>query len=925
MSVEPFPAPTFGKESTMIYRIAPSRSRQNARVVLLSLLLVAVASPGHSAGGRDTSFGGLWNVSVGKNVMCHAVAPDGKIVLAGTSGEAIIVCRRLSNGAPDNGFGVNGTATLVYSSIPLAARSVAVQPDGKIVVAGTGDYEGLKGIKVFRLTTSGARDTGFGIDGMASAWISDYSNNPQKVLIQPDGKIVVAGFANIGGDDDFAAARFTSGGNLDPSFSGDGQVSIGFGGTDVCYDAALQADGKLVMVGGTEGLTFHDEDFAVARLHIDGSLDRSFNNNGTLTTGFGDFYDRAYAVVIQPWDQRIVVVGQGSLSDDKGRAARYYSSDGSRDDSFDGDGKMNLAFTATDAVVTTGGKIAFIGIDENGYARAQRLNASGSMDTEWQGDGDVLVDTDISERPSLSLLADGRVLTVAPKGSDCWLRRYWADGEEDSGGKQSAAFDDATFPAGSQEIIDDIAVQADRKFVVAGYVRNAAFTESDFALARFHPDGRLDNTFGVNGRVAFSFGNDDFAKALKIQPDGKIVVVGYTGTGNAMNFLIARFNTNGTLDPSFGFGGFNVMDFAGGPDQGWALALQPDGKIVVAGTVYNGTRNVYGVCRFSSDGTADHSFDGDGKRLYEFPGGLSHFATSVVVQSSGRIVVGGSLGGNLALVAFTSNGSIDTFFGAGSTGGTGRDLGGSDYLETMAMGTDGRIYAAGARVISGHGTSFLTRWPASAGLVICNPVCPWSTTYVDYPGSAWIDAMDVRSDGSIVIAGMIGSIVHWAQFSLGSMYPSATGLVEFPGTGTQGLAVRFAGPDRIVVGGAHYFQGDRNMTLALFEATPNTTVSVDEPLAIGPAVRLENPFPNPLVGRSTLAFELPRAQSVSLAIHDVSGRRVRVLQEGALAAGRHQRFWDGTDEQGRSVAAGVYFVRLVAGTEHAGASILVLR
>lgn len=115
------------------------------------------------------------------------------------------------------------------------------------------------------------------------------------------------------------------------------------------------------------------------------------------------------------------------------------------------------------------------------------------------------------------------------------------------------------------------------------------------------------------------------------------------------------------------------------------------------------------------------------------------------------------------------------------------------------------------------------------------------------------------------------------------------------------------------------------MTLAKFEAIPNTTVSVGEVAGIGPAVRLEAPHPNPLVGRSTLAFELPRAQPVRLAIHDVLGRQVRVLQQGNLAAGRHYRPWDGTDEQGRRVGAGIDFARLEAGDEHATASVVVLR
>jgi uncharacterized delta-60 repeat protein len=878
----------------------------------------AEASPGE----LDFGFAGLSSSSVGENMMCHAVAPDGKVVLAGSSGGAIVVTRRLSSGAPDFGFGGNGRVSVTHPAGPLAARSIALQADGKIVVAGQGNYDGFTDFLVIRLTSTGSLDLSFSGNGFASAWVSSYDNHAEKVLIQPDGKIVVAGHA----ESDFAAARFHPDGTLDTSFSGDGMTSFDFGWdqTDKCFDAVLQADGKLVMVGGTEGITFHDEDFALARLHINGSLDDSFDGDGKVQTGFGDFYDRAYAVAIQPSDLRIVVVGQGSLAPGQGRAARYYSSDGSLDDSFDGDGKMNLPLIAHDAAVNTAGKITLIGIDPTSVARALRLNSNGSLDPEWQGDGDVIVDHDIQERPSLSLLADGRVLTVVPKGTNCWLRQYWAHGYLDLGGLQAVAFNDATFPAGSHETAHDMAVLPDGKVVLAGEVSTSGYTETDFALTRLLADGRLDASFGVRGRVALSLGNFDFGRAMVVQSDGKIVVGGYTGSGNAVNFMIARFHANGSADNSFGFGGFNAVDFMGGPDYGWALALQSDGKILLAGTVFNGARNVFGVARFNSNGVLDSSFDLDGKQLVEFSVGPTHWASAVVVQASGRIVVGGHVGANFALVGLTSSGSLDQNFG--SFGKTTKDLGGDDYLEALVMGTDGRIYAVGSRFIGGNGDWAIARWPANGGLWLCNPVCPWTSGFVDFGStSGWAEALDVRSDGSMVIAGTVGTTARWAQFTPTSPTPVASGAVSFPGNTTNGLAVRFAGTDKIVLAGTHGFQGDHNMTLARFETIPNTAVAVEEPELVGPSIRLAAPYPNPLVGRSTLAFDLPRRESVELAIFDVAGRRVRKLHDGVVEAGRHQRFWDGRDDGGRAVAAGVYHARLLVGAEQASAPIVVLR
>jgi uncharacterized delta-60 repeat protein len=890
-----------------------------ARVVAISLLLAAGAATRGLAlpGGLDPTFAGLPNASVGENVTCHAVAPDGKIVLAGSTSGVVVVSRRLPNGAADPDFGTGGTFT--YGLRPMDVRSVAVQANGKIIVAGPSESQGE--LVVLRLTAGGERDLTFDDDGFAYGWSGvSQSYLGGKVLIQPDGKIVLVGSAQIGGDWDFIAFRFNTNGTPDGSFGFGSSVTIGFGGNEECHDATFQADGKLIMVGGSEDGLFLDQDFAIARLYPDGSLDNSFDGDGKVTTGFSD-QEEAYAVAIQPSDLRIVVAGRNHV-------ARYHSSDGSLDGSFDGDGKLSIPIVAFDAAVTPGGKITLIGVAGTD-ARALRLNSNGSLDPEWQGDGDVIVDENVDnqEPPSLSLLADGRVLTVVPKGGDCWLRRYWADGYLDDPGRQVAAFDDATFPPGSREVAHDMAIQVDGKILLAGEVSTAGYTETDFALVRFLPDGRLDASFGVLGRASVSLGNYDVAKAVAIQPDGRIVVAGYTGSGNAVNFMIARFHPNGTLDNTFGFGGYNVMDFMGGPDYGWAIALLPDGRIVVAGTVFNGARNVFGVACFRNDGTADTAFDIDGKQLYEFSLGPTHWASAVLVQSGNRILVGGHVGADFALVAFTLTGGVDPTFG--TSGRLTRNLGGDDYLEALAIG-GGMIYAGGTRVIGGNADFALARWTSNGAVLWCPFGCSNTWTderaFVDFGAtSGWVNSLDVRGDGQIVAGGTVGTTARWAQFSPTSSTLVAGGFVSFPGNATAGLAVRFTGANKVVLAGSHTFQGDQNMTVARFETIPNPTVAVDEPTWTGPSLRLAAPFPNPLVGRSTFTFDLPRRQSVRLAIYDASGRQVRMLMNGELAEGRHHRLWDGTDDQGRSVAAGVYFGRLAAGADHAAASIVVLR
>jgi hypothetical protein len=123
-------------------------------------------------------------------------------------------------------------------------------------------------------------------------------------------------------------------------------------------------------------------------------------------------------------------------------------------------------------------------------------------------------------------------------------------------------------------------------------------------------------------------------------------------------------------------------------------------------------------------------------------------------------------------------------------------------------------------------------------------------------------------------------------------------------------------------------ESDRNLALASFQTTVGTIASDagdSEETQSTRAARLHSPAPNPLVRHSVIAFDLPQAQSARVQVFDVAGRLVRSLADGAFAAGRHQRTWDGTDERGNPVAAGVYFTRLDVGAVHEQRSIVVVR
>jgi uncharacterized delta-60 repeat protein len=377
-----------------------------------------------------------------------------------------------------------------------------------------------------------------------------------------------------------------------------------------------------------------------------GDLDPTFGIGGRVTTDFGGF-DQAHAVAVQP-DGKVVVAGSSILG---------FSS---------------------------------------GHVVLARYNPDGSLDTTFGMGGTVTTDF---------------------------------------GGGFSAA--------------DALLLQPDGKVVVAGDAVPASGIGLDLALARYNPDGSLDATFGTGGRVVSGFA--EFANGLALQPDGRIVAVGGTGPGG--DFALARYNANGSLDPAFGLGGTVLTDF-GGADSAAAVTLQPDGRIIAAGQAQAG---LFGLARYNPNGSLDPSFGAGGKVTN--PGSpVGAGALAVIRQGAGRIVASGFIGPDFALARYNADGSLDATFGMGGTvttnfGGT-RVVGGeSDQARALALQPDGRIVAAGAKV--NHASA------AENGFALAryNPDGSRDSTFgtggevvtTAFPDGAY--AVVLQPDGTIIAAG----------------------------------------------------------------------------------------------------------------------------------------------------------------------------
>ena len=299
------------------------------------------------------------------------------------------------------------------------------------------------------------------------------------------------------------------------------------------------------------------------------------------------------------------------------------------------------------------------------------------------------------------------------------------------------------------------AVVQDGRLVAAGF--GMAGSSVDFALARYRRDGTLDRTFGTGGKVTTDFaGSGEQVTALVVQADGKLVAAGFTATDSGGDFALARYRRDGTLDPSFGTGGKVTTDFAGGADGAAALVVQADGKLVAAGSATSGTGLDVALARYRRDGTLDPTFGTGGKVITDIAGGFDE-ARALVMQD-GRLVVAGFTftgevaSGDFALARYRNNGSLDPTFGTG--GKVVTDIAGA-FDEADALVVQDDTLVAGGTAFTGSTADFaLARYRHNGSL---DPTFGTggkvTTGFADVlGGDELVNALVVR-DGKLVAAG----------------------------------------------------------------------------------------------------------------------------------------------------------------------------
>jgi uncharacterized delta-60 repeat protein len=681
-----------------------------------------------------------------------AVQTDGKFVLAGRSdqdsGSAFAMARYNADGTLDTNFGGGGVVITLLGGSFLDTNGIAIQSDGKIVVAGsTSNVFGNSAAFLARYNTDGSLDTTFGSNGIVlfAGWA------PRRVVLQVNNKIVIAGTSN---GNAAQLARYDADGTLDTTFGAGGVVISSFASN--VTGLALDADGKI-LVGGTSGGA---GDLAVARFNqLDGSLDSTFGSAGIATAGF-PAGGQAFDLTLQGSD--IVEVGASAA---EFAVARYLPT-GALDASFSNDGRTLTLFPALaisnpdEVLVQTDGRIVLtanvtVSLSDASAFGLARFNTNGTPDNTFGINGQVVSVFGVSMQASAAVLqADGKIVVAGQTNTsghtDFALARYNTDGSLDAGfgagGEVITSFGDSIFST-----LLSVAVQSDGRIVVLGTAG------SNHELVRYKIDGALDTSFGIGGIQTISSGDH-----LAVQGDDRIVV--------AANDAIARYNPNGSVDSTFGTGGVVTTGLSSGATG--FLALQSDGKIDFAGAVLAGGSSQVALFRYSAAGALDTTFGSGGQLILpSMPGGPT--PTGLGIDSAGDLVIsvftataapfGPPITSGLVF-RITPTGTLDDTFG-----NAGLKNASSSFISGLALQPDRKIL-----LTAGVGSN-----PAVERLLGTPPGVPTSTTAMSGGGQTALVNMAYSSPLVVTVTDATGIPVSGVTVTFAA--PTSGASVVFSG------------------------------------------------------------------------------------------------------------------------------------------------
>jgi uncharacterized delta-60 repeat protein len=755
-----------------------------------------------------------------------------------------------SPGALDPTFGKGGVVGGTLSIFDGGqSHAVALQPDGRIIAAGGSQNDGVLGYRLAPVTSQfalarfmpdGSLDPTFGSGGRVIASLGQTLGTIQAIALQPDGKIVTAGFAGPDTKNThFAVERFNPDGTPDATFGTDGITVTPFTTTDDATSVALQPDGKIVAAGSAT-LPDGSSEFVLARYLPAGALDPAFGTAGVVTATLGNDptlgnSSGAKAIVILK-DGRIVAGGEVNSNLTLG----CFTASGTLDAHFGQKGAASMVLanldesTATGLAVERDGKIVVSGstLFSDQKLLVTRFSSTGHLDRGFGTRGlfqttfrDSTTDPALAamdqngQANAVAIQRDGRIVVVgylvpeAGHGQDgariAAIRLTPAGQLDPSFGKNGKVITNTDFTIGGIVVEPEaVVIQSDGRIVAAGttlsYDPFNPFPEgdaSDFMLLRYTRSGNLDRTFstGIIGPKTTSYSG--FLGAMAQQGDGKIVVAG----GDP--WTLTRFLPDGTLDDSFGVGG-HVQP----PNDNWensniglhempsALVILSDGKILTGGiTSISYGPNLLKLAEYNADGSIAKHFGRHGIATLSLDKKAQYPDTelkAMAVQPDGKIVVGATdaVDTGFTLVRFTRGGSLDHSFGRGGIVRTPAFGGSNEDVEKIALDPQGRI------VVGGTGPSGLAFARYEPNGKLDAGFGEGGTLITSSAAGVQLLAMSPAAGGSIVSAGLTNdgrlAIAHYdVSGKLDPQFGTGGEIISSDASLTQGVGQAVIQPD----------------------------------------------------------------------------------------------------------------------------------
>lgn len=561
-----------------------------------------------------------------------------------------------SLGHLDRGFGSNGTATILGGG-PAGSGyfcGMGLQSSGLIAVLIGGDFVTLP--ELVWLNSNG---------GGTNYW-KENQYYTYLAAVLPNDDLVFAGGHSV--------FRTDPGGNYDENTHNDSLAA-----TQTVAAVAVQSDSKILVASSITDAPAIPHDFLLTRFTSTGQLDNSFNTIGSVRAAFGmpqSGQNFIFASALQA-DGKIVVVGEVGDGAQADMIVARYNTDGALDTNFGGQGYVHGIGHAISQGFTT---IDLDGRGDTAYAVA------------IQADGKIVVGGTITETSGLQDFAL------------VWLD---ASGHLDTTFRPTGI----SIPLGaSNAAVGGLAIQPDGKILATGYIGDSHL---DLLLARFRPDGTLDNTFGSEGLTFHNISNsgDEVGEGIVLQPDGKIVVGGYLDKGltRKNDFIVLRYTTTGDPD-SFGDNGAVITDF-GGDDQAGNVALTGNGRIVVCGFTTAGSGGAdFAVAYYDTDGSPSGGWNGPGKQIISF-GSSPDFGGAVAWAADDKLIFAGAqLSGGFELARVFGDGGLsyslgDTDLSFNGNGLATTSLPAANFGNVLVQ-PDGKVIAVGSVLFDKGGTDY---------------------------------------------------------------------------------------------------------------------------------------------------------------------------------------------------------------------------